>query len=127
MSAKKDEGMKILLDHGMNEEEATKFLDGRKVMVKGLQLPALEALDLMNKMAEFGVFTGPVRFYVVISEDNERRLMDLIESTGRAVAKEGRFDTADIGKDPIGDYNRKVADGYAGTAGFEELDPETMN
>ncbi|KKN02305.1 hypothetical protein LCGC14_1118940 [marine sediment metagenome] len=127
MNVNKDEEMKMLLDHGMNEEEAAKFLDGRDVIVKGLQLPALEALSLMNKMAEFGIFTGPVRFYVVISEDNEQRLMDLVESTGHPVAKEAQFDLKDIGKDPIGDYNRKVADGYAGTADFEGMDPEITN
>lgn len=123
----KEEGMKMLLDHGMDEEEAKKFLDGRKTMTKGLQLPAQEALALMNKMAEFGMFTGPVRFYIVLAEDNEQRLIDLIESTGHPVAKEARFDLADIGKDPIGDYSRQMSDGYAGTADFEGVDPSKLN
>ena len=127
MSTKKEEGMKMLLDHGMNKEEAVKFLDGRKVMTKGLQLPAQEALALMNKMAEFGMFTGPVRFFIVVAENNEQRLLDLLNSTGHDVALEGRFNTADMGKDPIGDYSRQVADGYSGSSDFEGVDLSKMN
>lgn len=127
MSMSKTESMKMLLDHGMDQKEADKFLDGRKVTTKGLQLPAEQALDLMNQMSKYGMFTGPVRFFVVITEDNEQRLLDLLNSTGNEVAIEGRFDTGDMGKDPIGDYNRQIRDGYSGSAEFEGAESKLVN
>lgn len=123
----REEGMKMLLDHGMSKKEAVKFLTSNKIKTKGLQLPAQEALALMNKIAEYGIFAGPVRFFVMVTEENEQRLLDLLNSTGHEVAFEGGFDTHDMSKDPIGDYSRRIQSGYAGTADFEGIDPSKLN
>ncbi len=127
MSMNQEEALKALLDRGMNPDEAERFLDGRRVKTKGLQLPPDQALDLMNQMSQFGILTGPVRFFIVLTEDNEQRLLDLLTTTGSEVALEGRFDTADLNKDPIGDYNRQIQDGYAGSADFEGSDSKLVN
>ena len=119
----KKEGMKLLLGQGMSEEEAVKFLDGRKVTAKGLQLPPDQALDLMNKMSEFGMLTGPVRFYVMVTEDNAQRLRDLITNNGQEQVVEGDFDPGKMEEDPIG----QIANGFSGTAGFGAIDPSKVN
>lgn len=127
MTTNEEKNMKMLLERGMDQKEAGKFLDGRNVITKGLQLPAEHALELMNQMVKYGMFTGPVRFFVVIAEDNEQRLLDLLNSTGEDVAVEGRFDTGDVNKDPIGDYNRQIQDGYSGSADFEGTGSKLIN
>lgn len=127
MTTSKEKNLKMLLDHGMDRKEAEKFLDGRNVITKGLQLPAEHALELMNKISKYGMFTGPVRFFVVIAEDNEQRLLDLLNSTGEDVAIECRFNTGDMSKDPIGDYNRQIQDGYSGSAEFEGTGSKLIN
>ncbi len=124
----KEEGMELLTAGGMSQEEAEKFLDGRPVVTKGLQLPPDQALALMNRMSEFGMFTGPVRFYVVVTEDNEQRLHDMVSEGGKPIV-EANFDLGAMSEDPIGDTNRLIADGFSGTAGLGDLvgDLDKMN
>ncbi len=116
----------MLLDRGMDEEEAKKFVDGRKVITKGLQLPPDQALELMTEMSKYGILHGPVRFFVVITEDNEQRLLELIKSTfGDTPLILGSVAGGDVSEDPIGDYVRTIRDGFSGSAGLN-VDPSKL-
>jgi hypothetical protein len=68
-----------------------------------------------------------MRFFVLITKDNKQRLQDLLNSTGQGVVHEGQFPVEDVGKDPIGDFDRKIQDGYTGSANFEGADRKLLN
>ncbi len=127
MSMSKEEAMEMLIERGMEETEAKKFMGAKagELITKGLQLPADQALDIMIEMSRYGVLTGPVRFYIVVTKDNEQRLLDELKVTGEEPIVLAAIKPDDIGEDPIGDYNRTIQDGFSGDAGLRG-DPTKM-
>lgn len=125
----KEEGMELLLEAGVDPEEALKILESKsgELVTKGLQLPGQDAARLIAEISKFGLFSGPMRFFVLISKDNEQRLLDLLSSTGKEPIIGGEFATSDMGKDPIGDYARQISDGFSGSAEFEGINPKLVN
>lgn len=124
----KNEGMKLLVGRGMDIDEARDFLDGRPVVTKGLQLPPEEALAVMNSLSRIGIFQGPVRFFVSITESNVPKLMNILqEQIGKEPIHEQEFFLGDIGKDPIGALAKRVSEGYSGDADFQQEDPPKAN
>lgn len=125
----KEEGMELLLEAGVDPEEALKILESKEgeLVTKGLQIPAQDAARLVKEISKFGMFSGPMRFFVLISKDNEQRLLDLLSSTGKEPVIGGEFAVADMGKDPIGDYAKQIQDGFSGSAEFEGIDPKLVN
>ncbi len=110
---------KQLTDQGMDEGEAKKFLARNcQIVTKGIQLPPHQAFRILEQMTKFGVLAGPVRFFIAVSKDNEQRLMELITSLAGPPILEGTFKPSEVGGDPIGDFARKINDGYAGSAPF---------
>ena len=81
MDNKKEEAMLFLLKGGMDKHEAEEFLDGRKVLTQYMQLPSSDALKIMNKMRSFSMLSGPVRFYIAITKENEQRLINLVSES----------------------------------------------
>lgn len=125
----REEAMEMLLQQGMEKEEAERLVGAKagELVTKGLQIPSDQAARLVGSISKFGAFSGPMRFFVLITKENEQRLLDLLSSTGKESVVAGEFDTADMGKDPIGDYDRKIRDGFAGTAELEGTDLSKMN
>jgi hypothetical protein len=114
------EGMEMCLERGITKESAERFMDGRPIMTKGVQLPPEHALTVMNQLAEIGMFAGPIRFYVMLAEDDEAKLEEIIASTGHEIIREeGLGDPANL-KDAI-------AAGYKGSQGLEGLDKSKLN